>query len=70
MVDICGYLQWAEIADLTLRFKPAENDDDYCLAYGDSKLYSVSYGLEELWKLGAFEFLNKLVYYGNAIKKS
>ncbi|CDW91251.1 histidine acid phosphatase family protein [Stylonychia lemnae] len=67
MVDICGYLQWAELANLSLTFKPKPEDDNYCLALGDSKLYSVSYGLDELWKLGSFEFLNKLVYISNAL---
>lgn len=68
MVDVCGYLEWAVLANLSLKFTPKLVDDDYCLAFGDSKLYSVSYGLDELWKLGAFEFLNKLVYISNAVK--
>jgi len=50
-----------------LKFTPLPKDDNYCLAFGDSKLYSVSYGLDELWKLGSFEFLNKLAYISNAI---
>eukprot|EP00347_Sterkiella_histriomuscorum_P023194 403335592 len=68
MVEVCGYMQWAELANLTLNFTPTASIDQYCLAMGDTKLYSVSYGLDELWKLGAFEFLNKLNYISNALK--
>jgi len=68
MVDICGYLQWAELANLTLKFTPKPSDDAYCLAYGDSKLYSVSYGIPDLWKLGSYEFLNKLLNVSSSLK--
>lgn len=68
MVDICGYIQWAELANLDLKFKPTPFDDNYCLAFGDSKLYSVSYGIDELWKLGSYEFLNQLIDYSNSVK--
>lgn len=67
MIDICGYIQWAELANLDLKFKPKATDDNYCLAFGDSKLYSVSYGIDELWKLGSYEFLNKLIDYSDSI---
>ena len=33
---------------------------NYCAAYGDSGLYTVSYGVEKLWHLGAFEFLHQM----------
>lgn len=49
MTDVCSYIQWAELANLTLKFKLTPSQEDYCLASGDSKLYSVSYGLPELW---------------------
>lgn len=38
------------------------------MAFGDSKLYSVSYGLDELWKLSAFEFMQQLQYLSYALK--
>eukprot|EP00347_Sterkiella_histriomuscorum_P016873 403351519 len=64
MVDVCGYIQWAQLANLTLNFTPTALVNQYCLALGDSKLYSVSYGLDQLWKLSAFQFLNKMVSVG------
>lgn len=67
---MCSYLQWAEVANLTLKFNPTDEDNDYCLAFGDSKLYSVSYGLSELWKLGSYDFLNQLATYADQLKKT
>ena len=67
MNDICGYLQWAQIAGLDLKFEVPDKTNQYCLAFGDSKLYSVSYGLDELWKLSSFEFLQQLQYLNSAL---
>lgn len=41
---------------------------NYCAAVCDSKLYGVSYGVPELWKLGAFEFLTILAEFSQAVK--
>ena len=42
---------------------------NYCLAMGDSKMYTVSYGLEELWKLSAYPFLSGLVSYAEQLQR-
>lgn len=60
MNSICSYIQWATLAGLELKFTPSENDLNYCSALGDSKQYTVSYGLDELWRTSAYQFLNKL----------
>lgn len=57
MTDICGYLYWAKIDGKVLKFEVSDNVLNYCAATGDAKLYGVSYGVPELWELGAFEFL-------------
>ncbi len=54
MNDVCGYIQWAEQAQLTLKFNITSVLRQACLALGDTDLYSVGYGLDELWKLGSF----------------
>lgn len=56
--DICQYIYWAELSNIELKFSPTDEVNNYCMANGDSNLYSVSYGHPELWQLGAFEFLN------------
>lgn len=60
MMSMCGYLQWAQFAQKDLKFLPSDADNAYCLAYGDSKLYGVSYGHEQLWQLAGADFLNIL----------
>ena len=49
MNSVCSYIQWATLAGLDLNFDLTDQDMSYCMAMGDSKLYSVSYGLEDLW---------------------
>jgi len=61
LAKICGYIQWARYDNLETTFKPSDEDQRYCLAVGDSKLYYNSYGLEELWKLSSYEFLSTLI---------
>jgi hypothetical protein len=60
LVSYCAYIQWATLAGLDLYFDARQMDLNYCMAMSDSKQYSVSYGLPELWKLGSFEFLREL----------
>jgi hypothetical protein len=58
---VCAYLLWAKVDKLTLKFNVPDQAYDYCSAVGDGKLYGVSYGLDDLWKLGSFEFMEQLV---------
>ena len=58
MKGICSYLQWANYEKLALKFEVPDLAERWCQAVGDSKLYYNAYGLEELWKLGAYEVLN------------
>ncbi len=60
LVSFCAYIQWATLAGLEIYFDATQMDLNYCMAMSDAKLYRVSYGLSELWKLGAYEFLKVL----------
>jgi hypothetical protein len=46
---------------MTLKFPVSDDIERWCLAVGDSKLYYNAYGLEELWKIGGYEFLNQII---------
>lgn len=70
MTKLCGYIQWSRYQNLSLVFPPTEEDQRYCLAVGDAKLYYNSYGLEELWKLSAYEFLNHLMEFSAILNKT
>lgn len=61
MQSVCAYIQWATLANLTLRFTPSEDDMNVCMAMGDAQQYLVSYGLDEMWEVSSYEFLNKLI---------
>ena len=63
MMDICNYLFWSRIENLTLTFTPSSSDYDYCRALGDTKLYHTSYGLSELWHLASTNLLKELLYH-------
>lgn len=67
MNSMCSYLQWAQIHNLTLKFNMTEEANDYCLAMGDSKLYHVSYGLDELWKLSSADFLRQMFDFSHKV---
>ena len=56
MQNICSYIYWAQLDNLTLNFTPSESDNNWCNAISDSQEYTVSYGDESLWALGAYEF--------------
>lgn len=58
MREICSYLVWARIENLTLNFTVTDSDFAHCMEIGDSLLYTVSYGTDELWHLGGSEFLH------------
>ena len=58
MKGVCGYLQWTHYENFTLKFEVTDEVERWCQAVGDSKLYYNAYGLEELWKIGSYEFLN------------
>lgn len=51
-------MHWANYEKLSLKFEVSDMVERWCQALGDSKLYYNAYGLEELWKLGGYEFLN------------
>lgn len=70
MTDICGYLYWADLDGKELKFEVSEFVSNYCDAAGDSKLYGVSYGVPELWQLGSFEFLSKLISISNSLQSN
>ena len=46
---------------MSLKFSVSDEIERWCLAVGDSKLYYNAYGLEELWKIGGYEFLNQIL---------
>ena len=58
--DVCAYLLWAQTDKLELKFNVTPETYGYCAAVGDAKLYGVSYGVSELWKLGSYEYLSQL----------
>lgn len=49
LVELCGYLQWADLDQLELNFEYEEVDLKYCDAICDSKLYFKGYGHSDLW---------------------
>ena len=68
MNSMCSYIQWAQINNITLKFTPTAEDNAYCLAFGDSKLYHVSYGLADLWKLSSTDFIKEVFHYGDMLR--
>lgn len=65
---MCGYIQWAQINNITLKFKPTAEDNAHCLAFGDSKLYHISYGLDEMWKLSSTDFIKEVFHYSDLVR--
>jgi hypothetical protein len=51
--------------NLTLNFTASDLDNNYCAGLGDSKEYAISYGNDQLWQLGAWEFSKQLVEISN-----
>ena len=68
MKGICSYLHWANYEKFKLRFEVPDLAERWCQALGDSKLYYNAYGLEELWKLGGYEFLNQILEFINILE--
>jgi hypothetical protein len=54
---VCSYILWAIDANITLTFTPSFDEVAMCSTIGDARFYGVSYGIQELWHLGAYEFL-------------
>lgn len=70
LTKLCGYIQWARYENLETTYQASEEDQRHCLAVGDSKLYYNAYGLAELWKLSAYEFLNTLIEFTAIVKNN
>jgi hypothetical protein len=45
---------------VTLNFTFDYNAESYCDAMGDLMFYYLTYGHDDLWKLGSFEFIHQL----------
>jgi hypothetical protein len=58
--EVCAYILWARGHNLTLNFTPSYDDEVSCAAIGDIDYYGISYGIPDLWRLGAYEFINQL----------
>ena len=42
------------MAGLKLNFTLMPDEENNCYMYIDTQLYQISYGLDELWKLGSY----------------
>ena len=47
--SICSYLFWARLDGKDLNVTLTDEARNYCAAYGDTNLYTVSYGVDKLW---------------------
>ena len=61
MVKVGGYIQWAQLAGLELKFPITQYLINYTSAMSDTSLYSVSYGLQDLWRISAYDLLETLL---------
>lgn len=59
MKSVGSYIQWADLAGLELKFPVTGYTLNYSAAMSDANLYTVSYGLEDLWRISAYDFLQK-----------
>jgi hypothetical protein len=59
--DTCAYISWSSFNNLELNFKVNKEVLKECDALGYSKVYYEAHALEELWQLGSYEFLTKLL---------
>ena len=60
MLSLCGYIEWSSYSSVELLFKPSDFDYRYCLAMGDAKLFTTSFGTEGLWQLSVVKFLEDI----------
>lgn len=59
MKSVGSYIQWAKLAGLDLKFEVTDYVLNYTTAMSDANLYTVSYGLEDLWRISGYAFLQK-----------
>jgi hypothetical protein len=59
MKSVGSYIQWAQLAGLDLKFPVTEYTLNYTAAMSDANLYTVSYGVEDLWRISGYSFLQK-----------
>ena len=60
MLALCGYIEWSSYSSVELKFTPTDFDYKYCLAMGDAKLFSNSFGTDIIWRLSAVQFLEDI----------
>jgi hypothetical protein len=65
--DTCSYISWASFNNLELNFKVNKEVLKECEALGYSKVYYETRALEELWQLGSYEFLTKLLDFSEQV---
>lgn len=56
--EVCSYILLAFDQNLTLNFTVGYDDMVICSQLSDIHYYGVSYGIAELWHIGAYEFVN------------
>jgi len=58
MSTVYQYLYWAVENNIPLINTPTQQELNVSLAQGDMGEYNVSYGIDILWQLGAYQFLH------------
>lgn len=58
--EVCSYILLAYDQKLALNFTPTYDDMVICSQIADIHYYGISYGISELWHIGAYEFINQL----------
>eukprot|EP00347_Sterkiella_histriomuscorum_P003711 403363240 len=69
MDNVCGYVYWANYDHKNLSFEQTQEFLNLCQALGDSGQYSKLYGLNELWKLTSYDFMNKMLLFSRFATK-
>lgn len=61
MGDYCSYIRYAKFNKIEMKFDFTELDDQHCQDLQNAKLYYISYGDDDLWRIGAKGFYDSLV---------
>ena len=67
IVALCGYIERSSYSSVKLMFTPTPFDYQYCLAIGDAKLFTTSFGTAGLWQLSAVKFLEDVRAYAQKV---
>ena len=67
MLALCGYIEWSSYSSVELMFAPTPFDYQYCLAMGDAKLFTTSFGTAGLWQLSTVKFLEDVRAYAQKV---